>query len=138
LKSNSGIRGYERHLLHGVLLPLLLLPPPCCPDVASAALPPLPEGEVSREPAAALLPLPRLFVVAEVTLGHVFSPKPERAILNKLRNSIVTNLLLITPEHNRCLPKKSRHTRTDTKVTIQILHAVRYREITVVPVTVKT
>ena len=123
MKSKSEIRGFVSHLLHGVLLPLLLPPPPpCCPDVASAALPPLPEGEISREPAAALLALPRLFVVAEVTLGHVFSPKPERAILKKFRNKIVTNLRPITPEHTRSLPNRSRDTRMGTKMTIVTVH----------------
>lgn len=127
LQSNSEFRGYERHLLHGVLLPLLLLlPPPCCPDVATAALPPLLEGEISREPAAALLALPRLFVVVEVTLGHVFSPKPERAILKKFRNKIVTTFRPITPEHNRSLPNKSRDTRMGTKATFQVVHVVRF------------
>jgi hypothetical protein len=109
-------KDYARHVPHGVLLPLLLLPPPpCCPDVASVVLPPLPEGEISRDLAAALLVLPRLLVVAGVTLGHVFSSKPDRAILKKFR-SLVTSLLPITPEHNRSLPNKSlNHGRNGRK-----------------------
>ena len=62
---------------------------------------------MSREPAAALPPLPRLFVVAEVTLGHVFSPKPERAILKKFRNNIVHR-------------SSSDHSRTQSIVAKQI------------------
>jgi hypothetical protein len=100
------------------LLPLLLLPPPCCPDAASGVLPPLPEGEISRDPAAALLALPRLLVVAGVTLGHVFSPKPERAILKKFRSPIVTNLPPITSEHNRSLKNKSRAIWTEMSATV--------------------
>jgi hypothetical protein len=96
------------------LLPLLLLPPPpCCPDVASAALPPLPDGDISRDLAAALLVLPRLFVVAGVTLGHVFSPKPDRAILKEFRSLIVTNLLSITTEQIKQQAKRTEIKATD-------------------------
>jgi hypothetical protein len=101
-----------------VLLPLLLLPPPCCPGVASGVLPPLPEGEISRDPAAALLALPRLLVVAGVTLGHVFSSKPDRAILKKFRAPIVTNLPPITSEHNRSLKNKWRERWTEMNATV--------------------
>lgn len=107
--------GYGCDLPHGVLLPLLPLPPPCCPDVASVVLPPLPEGEISRDLAEALLVLPRLLVVAGVTLGHVFSFKPERAILKRYR-SLSTSLFPITPEHNRTLSNKSpNHERNGRK-----------------------
>jgi hypothetical protein len=96
-----------------VLLPLLLLPPPpCCPGVTSGVLPPLPEGEISRDAAAALLALPLLRVVAGVTLGHVFSSKPERAILKKFLSPIVTDFPSITSEHNRSLARRTEMNAT--------------------------
>ena len=92
--------GHAQNIPHAVLL--LPPPPPCCPAAASVALdPPLPEGEMSRDAEVALLALPRLLVVVDdVTLGHVLSPKPERAILKEFLSPIFTN----SPEHFRINP----------------------------------